>query len=426
MEPLTILLIIAVVGGLYMAWNIGANDVANAFGTSVGSGAITVGKAVLLAAVFEFSGAFLVGAPVAETVSGSIVSLETFSSRPDCPWMKPEVLAVGMVAAMIAASLWLNIATFFGQPVSTTHAIIGGVIGFAVAACGPWCIHWGEMGRIAASWVVSPLFGAVLAYVIYRWGVRRYVLESRHPVFMTMVFVPFAMAALAAIVTFSAVYRGLPGLKLNMEITLAAPISLGVGLAVFVVIRLTLRKKMWEHRVRLKERYAAVERWFGYMQVATASYMSFAHGANDCANAIGPLAAAMQIIGSPSVTPEKIVIPAWLLAFGGAGIVLGLATYGYKVMKTIGKNITEMTPTRGFSAEFGTATTVLVFSKLGMPISTTFVIVGAVMGVGLARGFAALDLGVIRRIFTSWVVTIPVSAVLAAVLYWVLMYVVSG
>jgi PiT family inorganic phosphate transporter len=157
------------------------------------------------------------------------------------------------------------------------------------------------------------------------------------------------------------------------------------------------------------------------MQIATASYMSFAHGANDCANAIGPLAAAIQVIRDPSVVPQKIAIPAWLLAFGGAGIVLGLGTYGYKVIKTIGKQITEITPTRGFAADFGTATTVLVFSKLGMPISTTFVIVGAVMGVGLARGFAALDLAVIKRIFASWIVTIPISAGLAMVAYWVLM-----
>jgi phosphate/sulfate permease len=167
-------------------------------------------------------------------------------------------------------------------------------------------------------------------------------------------------------------------------------------------------------------RYQAVERWFGFLQIMTASYMAFAHGANDVANAIGPLAAAVKILYTHTI-PEKIPIPAWLLAFGGVGIVLGLATYGYKVIAAIGKKITEITPTRGFSADFGTATTVLVFSKLGMPISTTFVIVGAVMGVGLARGFAALDLRVIRRIFTSWVVTIPISAVLSAILFWILM-----
>jgi len=411
---LTTLLIIALVGGLYMAWNIGANDVANAFGASVGGGALTIRHAIVLAAIFEFGGAFLVGAPVAETISGSIVSPDNFT-------VDPKVLAIGMLAALLGASIWLNIATFFGQPVSTTHAIIGGVVGFAVVSCGPACVHWLEMGTIAASWVVSPLIGGILAYSIYRWGIRRYVLNSRHPVFMAMAFVPVGMGALAAIVTFSVVFRGLPGLRLDLPLEWAAPIAAGAGLVVAAAIRLVLRKRMWRHGVPRAERYKTVERCFGYMQVATASYMSFAHGANDCANAIGPLAAAIQIIGNPTEVPAKIAIPPWLLAFGGIGIVLGLSTYGYKVIQTIGKNITEITPTRGFSSDFGTATTVLVFSKLGMPISTTFVVVGAVMGVGLARGFAALDLTVIRRIFMSWLITIPTSAVLSIVLYWLLM-----
>ncbi len=410
---LTVLLVIAVAAGLYMAWNIGANDVANAFGASVGSGALTVKRAILLAAVFEFAGAFLVGAPVSQTISGEIVKPATFTAQPD-------VLAIGMIAALLAASLWLNIATYFGQPVSTTHAIIGAVIGFAAVACGPACIRWTEMGRIAGSWVVSPLIGGVLAYCLYRFAVKRYVLETRHPVFRAMVFIPCAAGGLVAIVTFSVVYRGLPGLRLDLPLKWAAPIAATAGLAVVGCLRLALRKRMRRHHVRRADRYQAVERWFGYLQILTASYMSFAHGANDCANAIGPLAAAIQI-AREHVIPDKIVIPPWLLAFGGVGIVIGLSTYGYKVIKTIGKNITEITPTRGFSADFGTATTVLVFSKLGMPISTTFVIVGAVMGVGLARGFAALDLGVIRKILASWVVTIPISAVLSAILFWILM-----
>ena len=415
MTGLEILLVVAFAGGLYIAWNIGANDVANAFGTSVGSGSITIGKAVLIAAVCEFAGAFLVGAPVAKTISGSIVPPATFA-------FDPKVLAIGMIAALLAASIWLNVATFLGQPVSTTHAIIGAVIGFAVVSCGPACVRWPEMGTIAASWVVSPLVGGVLAYCIYRFGVRRYVLESRHPVFMAMVFAPVAMGALVGIITFSVIYRGLPGLRLNLPLEWAAPISVGAGLAVTVTLQLAFRRKMRRHHVPRAERYQAVERWFGYMQIATASYMSFAHGANDCANAIGPLAAAVQIIRVPHIVPESIPVPPWLLALGGAGIVIGLATYGYKVIRTIGKNITEVTPTRGFSAEFGTATSVLVFSKLGMPISTTFVIVGAVMGVGLARGFGALDLKVIRRIFASWILTIPVSAVLAAVIFRIILW----
>jgi len=409
----TVLLIITVAGGLYMAWNIGANDVGNAFGASVGGGALTIRRAILLAAVFEFLGAFLVGAPVAQTISGEIVVIEPFAA-------KPEVLAIGMIAALIGCAVWLNIATFFSQPVSTTHAIIGGVVGFACVAVGPQFVQWGKMGTIAGSWIVSPLVGGALAYTIYRFVVRRLILESRHPAFMAIVAVPVALGCLLAIVTFSVVYKGLPGLHLDLPLQWAAPVSVAVGLAVGLSIRFGVRRKRHRHHVRRSERYQFVEQWFGYMQIFTASYMAFAHGANDCANAIGPLAASIQILRT-GVLPDRIVIPAWLLAVGGAGIVLGLATYGYKVIQTIGKSITEITPTRGFSADFATATTVLVFSKLGMPISTTFVIVGAVMGVGLARGFAALDLKVIRRIFASWIITIPAAAVLTAVIYWVLL-----
>ena len=413
MTAATILLVIAIAGGLYMAWNIGANDVANAFGASVGGGALTIRRALLLAAVMEFSGAFFVGAPVARTISAEIIRPLVFAEN-------PQVLGIGMVAAMIGASLWLNLATHLGQPVSTTHAIIGAVIGFAAVSVGPQFIQWGKMGTIVASWVVSPLVGGVLAYLIYRFGVRRFVLENRHPVFMAMLTMPVAMGCLVGIVTFSIIYKGLPGLRLNLPLGWAIGVAAAATLVVAGGIRLAVHKRLRRHHVRHADRYPFVERWFGYMQVATASYMSFAHGANDVANAIGPLAAAIQIFRDPHVVPMNITVPPWLLALGGVGIVVGLGTYGYKVIQTIGKNITEITPTRGFSADFGTATTVLVFSKLGMPISTTFVIVGAVMGVGLARGFAAIDMGVIRRIFTSWIVTIPASAVLTVIVYWVL------
>ncbi|MCJ7544463.1 MAG: inorganic phosphate transporter [Phycisphaerae bacterium] len=413
----TILLVIAVLAGFYMAWNIGANDVANAFGTSVGSGALTLKKAILLAAVFEFCGAFFVGQPVAKTISGEIVSVQSFSASPD----SLRLLGIGMLAALVGSSLWLNVATFFGQPVSTTHAIIGAVVGFAILGQGPGCVHWYKMGKIVASWVVSPLFGAVLAYAIYRWGVRKFVLRSRHPVLRTRQTMPVALGGLVAIVTFSIIYRGLPGLRLDLPLRWAAPLSLGVGLAVFAILYLLVARSIRRARVPLAERMETVERWFAYMQIFTACYMSFAHGANDVANAIGPLATTITILRSGGEGIGAVVgIPPWLLAFGAVGIVVGLATYGHKVIESVGKKITEMTPTRGFCAEFGTATSVLVFSKLGMPISTTFVIVGAVMGVGVARGFAALDLKVIRRIFASWVITIPLSAVLSAGIFLLL------
>ncbi len=411
-----VFLIVALLGGFYMAWNIGANDVANAFGTSVGSGSLTLKGAVLLAAVFEFSGAFLVGAPVASTISGGIVSVEAFRTAvPD-----PMLLGIGMMAAVLGASVWLNVATYFGQPVSTTHAIIGGVIGFATISAGPACVKWGTMGWIAASWVVSPLVGGVMAFAIYRWGIRRFILESRHPVYKALIGMPLAIGVLVGIVAFSIVYKGLPKLHLDLRLPWALAVAAAAGLVTCLLLAALLSKRRHRHGVRLADRYVVVERWFGLMQVATASYMAFAHGANDVANAVGPLATAVATFRDQVVTGKEVGVPTWLLAFGGVGIVIGLATYGYKVMEAIGRKITEITPTRGFSAQMATATTVLVFSKLGMPISTTFVIVGAVMGVGFARGFGAIDLKVIRRIFGSWVVTIPAAAIFSAVFYWIL------
>jgi len=403
----TVFFALSLVIGFYMAWNIGANDVANAFGTSVGSGALTLFRAIILGGIFEFCGAFFVGANVADTIKGGIVPFEAFSDV--------RQLGVGMLAALLAAGVWLNVATFFGQPVSTTHAIIGAVIGFACVAVGPGHIKWANMGTIAASWIVSPLVGALLAYVVYRLIIR-FVLRSRHPVYMARQAVPLCLAMVIFIITLSIVCAGPPKLA---RLVLSLPLAVVLAALTAIGARMVIHRYTRNRRIRMSQRYVVVERWFGRIQIVSACYMAFAHGANDVANAVGPMAATIQIFGQGYVA-AKAAVPSWILALGGVGIVIGLATYGYKVIEKVGKRITEITPTRGFSAEFGTATTVLVCSTLGLPISTTFVLVGAVMGVGLARGFAAIDLGVIKRIFASWVITIPVSAVLAAVFFWIL------
>jgi PiT family inorganic phosphate transporter len=408
---------LAFVVGFYMAWNIGANDVANAFGTSVGSGALTIRSAIIIAAVCEFGGAFFVGAPVAQTISGNIVDVERFTRALG----DPAAIGVGMAAALLGSAIWLNVATYFSQPVSTTHAIIGAVIGIGLVTVDPSVVKWGNMGIIAASWVVSPLVGGLLAYAIYRWAVRAFVLDSRHQVYRALQVLPVAIGALLGIVTFSITYHGLPKLKLDMPMWEALLVASAAGIVPTICIFLAIRPRMRRHRVRLDDRYNVVEKWFGYMQVATACYMAFAHGANDVANAIGPMATAITAFHDPGQLSGQVGVPPWLLAFGGVGIVIGLATYGYKVIQAVGKDITEITPTRGFAAAFATATTVLVFSKFGMPISTTFVIVGAVMGVGFARGFGAIDMKVIRKIFASWLVTIPISAVLGAGLFKLMM-----
>ncbi len=445
----TVLLVIALAAGFYMAWNIGANDVANAMGTSVGSGALTLRKAIILAGIFEFCGAFFVGSNVSDTIRKKIIDSDAFTraaavapvepgdapgagpagSRPAAavaPATSPTAdeiaarkLALGMLAALLAAAIWLNVATFFGQPVSTTHAIIGAVIGFAVMVAGPGCVNWGKVGSVAASWLISPLAGGLMAFIIYRC-VRRFVLSHRHPVQRAKAVVPLAFGAVVFVITLSILYKGLPRYRLDMPFWTAAPLAAFAAVAAAVPARVIVGRSLGKRRVRLHERYEVVESWFGRIQPVTASFMAFAHGANDVANSIGPLVAVYQYASTGAIAARSVV-PPWMLAMGGVAIVIGLATYGYTVIEAVGRKITEITPTRGFSAEFATATTVLLCSKLGLPISTTFVLVGAVMGVGVARGFGAIDLRVIRRILTSWLITIPVSAFLAAVLYHILM-----
>ncbi len=404
------MMILALIFGAYMAWNIGANDVANAFGTSIGSGALTFRQALLIAAVFEFSGAFFAGSHVADTIKGNIIQSGLFTDN-------PELLARGMMAALLGASIWLHVATWLGQPVSTTHAIIGAVIGFGLTAHGLACVQWAKMGRIAASWFVSPLVGGMLGFLIYK-AIRRFILRSETPAAQARKAMPFVLALIAFILLSTAFVEFMPRL---LPKQLPCPIGLlswgsatVVSLLIWIAAWAASRRAV-SHGLDLNGQYVRVERWFGRMQVLTACYMSFAHGANDVANAIGPISGLMSALAGAVAT--KTVIPPWLLCFGGLGIIAGLMTYGYKVIQMVGTKITEVTPTRGFSAEFGTATTVLICSLLGLPISTTFVLVGSLMGVGLARGFGALDLGVVRKIFLSWLVTIPIAAILTAVIY---------
>ncbi|MBM4143356.1 MAG: inorganic phosphate transporter [Lentisphaerae bacterium] len=407
------LTVTAVVAGFYMAWNIGANDVANAFGTSVGSGAITMRRALLLAAVFEFSGAFFAGSHVTKTIRGEIVSPEMFAGN-------TQLFAVGMVAALIASSVWLNVATFFGQPVSTTHAIIGAVIGFGVSVVNVHCVRWHKLGHIAASWFISPLVGAAISFAVY-YGLRRFVLHSRAPVSRARHFVPLGLAAMSCVMLYSILQGAYPRffhIERAEACWIAALTALVVGNVAGVVVWAVMRRRCLPGG-DLSRQAERVEGFFARLQILDACYLSFAHGANDVANAVGPVVGVVQ--GIRGTVSGAAAVPAWILAFGGVGIVVGLATYGYKVIEAVGTKITEVTPTRGFAAEFSTATTVLVCSLLGLPISTTFVLVGAVMGVGFARGLSSIDGRVVRRIFASWVITIPVSAALSAVLCRVLM-----
>jgi PiT family inorganic phosphate transporter len=402
---------VAIAACAYMAWNIGANDVANAMGTSVGSHAITMKQAVLLAAVFEFAGAFLVGGHVTETVRKGIVSTEIFQSS-------PEIFVLGMLSALIAAGVWLNLATYLGLPVSTTHSIIGSIVGFGLLVGGVSAIHWGKLLSVVMSWVISPLCGGLIGWATFTF-IKRTVLTSWNPVRAARKIVPILIFPVATILVLSMLYKGLKNLKLDVPFNQALVIALLVGVLAHFAMKLILAHKLKDIPRKRSDAFVQVEKIFAYLQIGTACYVAFAHGANDVANAIGPFAAIVSVFKSGDLA-MKVPIPLWVLALGGAGIVVGLGTWGYKVIETIGKKITSMTPSRGFSAEFATATTVLVCSKLGLPVSTSHTLVGSVIGVGLARGMAALNLGVIRSIVNSWIITIPAAGVLTILIFLVL------
>lgn len=402
-----IFILLALAIGLFMAWNIGANDVANAMGTSVGSGALTLRQAVLVAAVFEFGGAVLVGAHVTSTIKGGILSPELFADT-------PEIFMFGMAAALLGAAIWLLVATVMGLPVSTTHSIVGAVVGFGIITVGWGNVNWGTMASIVMSWVVSPLCGGLLAFLTFTFISRKIILADS-PYDATVRWAPYLVAVVGFTLSLSILYKGLKNLNLDLPFSMAGPVCLAISVILGFAMRIWLARR---HRPAGFS-VVAVERLFAGLQVVTACYVAFAHGANDVANAIGPLAGIMQVYQDGTLA-AKAPVPIWILGLGGVGIVAGLATYGYKVIMTIGHQITTMTPTRGFSAEFGAATTVLAASRLGLPISTTHTLVGAVIGVGFARGLAALNLRVIRNIVTSWIITIPAAGMISVIAFYAL------
>ena len=407
MEPTTIVLAIAAVAGLYMAWNIGANDVANAMGTSVGSGALTLRRAIIVAAIFEFGGAMLVGGTVTNTIRKGIVDVSAFGGD-------PMVIAVGMTCCLLAAALWLNIATYAGWPVSTTHSIVGAVVGFGLMAGGFDAVNWGVMAKIAASWVVSPLMGALLGYSGFVF-IKRRILNVDRPLLALRGWGPIMVFPIFAILALSVLFKGLKPLKLDLALGPALGIAFAAGLlASMVSVPLLARFAKTASEDKDDHTHLA-ERVFLVLQILTACFVAFAHGSNDVANAVGPMAA---VFGATSGDlGAKVAVPHRVLLIGAVGIVVGLATYGYKIMATVGKKITELTPSRGFAAEFGAATTIVLASKLGLPVSTTHTLVGAVIGVGFARGIGAINMRVVSGIVASWFITVPFTAILAAVLF---------
>ena len=407
----TTYLVLAVIFGLFMAWGIGANDVANAMATSVGSKAITIKQAILIAAVFEFAGAIMAGGQVTSTIRKGIVDVTDLGAT-------PEILVMGMLAALLAAGTWLLIASNKGWPVSTTHSIVGSIVGFAIVGVGADAVQWGKVGTIVMSWVTSPLLAAILSFLIFR-SVQKLILETDAPLDNAKKYVPFYVFFVGFIIAMVTIVKGLKHVGLEITGMEAVYAAIIVGLAVMFLGKFLISRLEFEESNDMKFHYANVEKIFSVLMLLTACAMAFAHGSNDVANAIGPLAAVASIVETGELS-QKSPLPIWILFVGGVGIVLGLAMYGRKVIETVGTKITELTPSRGFCCEVSAATTVVLASGIGLPISTTHTLVGAVLGVGVARGMSALNLGVIRSIFMSWVITLPIGAGLAIIFFFIL------
>jgi PiT family inorganic phosphate transporter len=406
-----ILLSIAIVCGLFMAWGVGANDVANAMGTSVGAKAITIKQAIIIAMVFECAGAYLAGGEVTDTIRKGIID-------PELLGVHPELLVYGMISSLLAAGIWLLIATSFGWPVSTTHTIVGAIVGFAAVGISIDAINWGKVIQIVLSWVISPVLAGVLAFVLYM-SVRHFILNTPNPLRSAKRGVPVYIFLVAFIISMVSLVKGLKHVGLDVGFQDAVLYALMIAF-LLTMIGSVLVSRIESHSRSVHEEIVNVERVFGVLMLFTACSMAFAHGSNDVANAIGPLAAINSVISSGGEVAQKAIMPSWLLLLGAGGIALGLITYGYKVIRTIGTNITELTPSSGFAAELAAATTVVIASGSSIPVSTTHTLVGGVLGVGLAHGLAALNLRMVGTIFTSWIVTLPAGALLSILFFYLL------
>lgn len=402
---------LAAIFGIFMAWGIGANDVANAMATSVGSKSITIKQAIILAAIFEFLGAYLAGGQVTKTIRKGIVDLDAFSGNPD-------LLIWGMLASLLAAGTWLLIASKKGWPVSTTHSIVGAVVGFAAVGVSMDAVSWGKVGTIVMSWVISPLLAGTIAFAVFT-SIQKLVINTNEPLQNAKKYGPFYLFLVGFIIALVTIKKGLKHIGLDVSGGMEFVYASLLGVIVALIGVALIRRVKFDAAAEKRSHFANVEKIFAVLMVFTASAMAFAHGSNDVANAVGPMAAVISIAQSGELT-SNAALPAWVLLVGGIGIVIGLATLGYKVIATVGKNITELTPTRGFSAEIAAATTVVLASYTGIPISTTHTLVGAILGVGLARGIAAIDLRVVGNIFMSWVITLPAGAILSILFFFTL------
>lgn len=406
MDIYTVFLVLAVLAGFLMAFNLGANDVANSMASAVGAKAITIKQAVLIAGVLNFAGAVFLGAQVTKTISKGIINPEMITDH--------RILMLGMFAGLLSAGLWVLVATLTALPVSSTHSIVGSILGFGFVAGGPEVVNWTKLGFVVLSWFISPFFGALIAYVVFT-HIRRFILFKKDILRYAKRWAPFWIGMTVSLIFLSFSFKTPLGKSLHLGWGNALPIGIAVTLLVWFIGWLFIGRIIPD----VEDDAAATEGLFRKMQVGTSCYVALSQGANDVANAIGPVAA-IYMIARDHALLAKAEVPLWLLMLGGVGIAIGIALLGHKVMATVGEKITTLTNTRGFAVDFGAATTVLMASNLGMPVSTTHAAVGSIVGVGLARGFSAVDFRILGKIVMYWVLTVPIAAFTSIVIFTIL------
>ena len=402
----TEIIILACVFGFIMAWGIGANDVANAFGTSVGSGAITLRTALLIACIFEFSGAYLAGGEVTDTIRKGIIDSEQFIGKSD-------VLVFGMMSALLAAGLWLFLASTLGWPVSTTHSIIGGIVGFSIIGLSFNAVNWEAVSSIATTWVLSPILSGVLAFFVFK-SIKFLILDTDNPFSNTLKFSPIYLFFVGFVISMLTFLKGLKHVGIDLDFAEAAFFSFLFAIGITIIGLLLLKTSNIS-----KQKDASIESFFAILVIFTACAMAFAHGSNDVANAVGPLAAVVNTVSQNDSLNNEIAVTSWILLLGSIAIVIGLLTYGFRVIGTVGKGITKITPSSGFAAELSAATIVVLSSSYGFPVSTTHTLVGAIIGIGLVNSSRNLDWSNVVQIFSGWIVTIPVGGILSILIFYI-------
>lgn len=393
----------------FMTWGVGANDLANVMSTTMGSKAVTVKQAMIIAVVFEFAGAFLGGEGVTETMRDGIIDSSQLSNQ-------PLILIEGMLSVLFACTIWMNLASYIGVPVSITNALVGSMVGFGAMVLGTDAIHWNQVSRIAIGWLTSPFISGITAYILFI-SIQQTIFIKSNPLAKAKLYIPIYLFLIGCILSFITVFKGLSHFEIHLNIKQSLAVTLATSIIITIMGMVFIKNIPESPKIKRRERFVQVEKYFAVLMAMTACAMAFAHGSNDVALAVGPLTIVHSLVMNAGTAFNANSYPSWIILFGCVGVVSGLLIYGRKVIETVGSSITALTPSRAFAATLAAATTVVVATSTGIPVSATQTLVGAVLGVGLARGIGALNLIVIRNIFMSWVLTLPAASLLTILSY---------